>query len=256
MTDQGATCRRPDGFIWERTIWDKFLTYGTSDALNEFKGNIGVKLRGSLADYAEITDPIPAYQRGLYFNGYSAFMTFEGLNLGTEFNIGYWCKPFHFDGLFTIFAIDPSQPTGLKRILEMNRREPQAVDEFLSINWVMSTIENFNIEYYATSIADANFGINYQLEDVWWLLNLRVGSGYSVDEGRFASSYRIYWNNLFGGNTLPVFEDFFEDSISYIHLIGRTVNYEHFHGFISNFHFYNFATATYPELFVTLDTPE
>ena len=51
-------------------------------------------------------------------------MTFEGLNLGTEFNIGYWCKPFHFDGLFTIFAIDPSQPTGLKRILEMNRREP------------------------------------------------------------------------------------------------------------------------------------
>ena len=102
----GPTCKRPSGSVWIRTVWDKFLTYGQSNAKNEFKPEIGVTLKAGMADYDEYTDPIPAYQRGLYFNGYSTFMTFEGINLGTEFNFGYWCKPFYFNGLFTVFAID------------------------------------------------------------------------------------------------------------------------------------------------------
>ena len=91
-----------------RTIWDKFQTYGTDLAVNEYKSDIGVNLNGGVLPSLEIIDPIPAFERGLYFNGYSAVMTFNFLNLGTEFNFGYWLKPYHFDGLFTIFSFDSS----------------------------------------------------------------------------------------------------------------------------------------------------
>ena len=89
-----------------KTVWDKFLTYDTEYAINEYKAHIGVNLNGGVGAWSEIIDPIPASQRGLYFNGYSAVMTFNFLNLGTEFNFGYWVKPFYFEGLFTVFGLD------------------------------------------------------------------------------------------------------------------------------------------------------
>ena len=63
---------------------------------NEEKTDIGVNLIGGELEEWEWADPIPAYQRGLFFTGYSSWMTFQGLNLGTDFTIGAWVKPYDF----------------------------------------------------------------------------------------------------------------------------------------------------------------
>ena len=75
----------------------------TDHDVNEYKPNIGVQLVGGAMISYEIIDPVPAFARGLYYNGYSSASTFNGLNLGTDFNVGFWLKPFYFDALLSVF---------------------------------------------------------------------------------------------------------------------------------------------------------
>ena len=195
-------CYRDDFQRYIRVKYDKFAAYGTDHMINEYKPTIGAELIGGISTSYEIIDPVPAFERGLYYNGYSATSTFQGLNLGTEFNIGFWLKPFYFDGLFSVI-----DPTNGDMILQMKRREPDA-NENVSIAWTMKT-EGRNSEFYATSIADPSFSGFYQMENIWWLLTLRVNAEFSEDEDEFAASFRIYYNNQFGGDTINLVRDYF-----------------------------------------------
>ena len=243
--DPYRRCYRAENSRYERTIWDKFEAYMTDHMINEFKYNIGVNLIGGAQESYEIVDPVPAFQRGLYYNGYSAVSTFQGLNLGTDFNIGFWLKPFHFDALFSVFDNRSGE-----MILQMIRREPENENEVTSIAWTMKTEENVS-NFYATSIADKQFEAFYELENIWWLLTLRVNAGYSADANDFAASFRIYYNNQFGGDTINLERDYFEDSASYLHVVGRDLSWNHFHGFIGDVIYYNWGEANFPELMVS-----
>ena len=74
--------------------------------------------------------------------------------------------------------------------------------------------------------------------------------------GDFAASFRIYYNDAFGGDTINLLRDYFEDSSSFFHVLGRDFTaFSHFHGFIGDIYYYNWGEVSFPECYVT-NVPE
>jgi hypothetical protein len=151
------------------------------------------------------------------------------MNLGTDFTIGAWVKPYEFESFYEIYkpaGVIPETPEDVM-FLSVGRWEPDednVKNERASVGWGIRTWMNDDVitRSYANTIAStAASTINlYQLEDHWWLLMIRVNSKFVPADDSFALNMRMYYNENFGGDDFTIPNDYFEDSFLCQHRVG------------------------------------
>ena len=241
-------------------LWSKFTAedYLRGGPINEEKTDIGVNLIGGDSELAELSDPIPAYQRGLYFTGYSSWMTFENLNLGTDFTIGAWVKAYDFRAFYEIYkpgGVIPTFPEDAS-FLRVGRYDPppEKPNERSAVGWAIRTWNNdqFLTEAYANTMAStASSTISlYDMEEHWWLLMLRVNAKYVPSEDSFALNMRMYYNENFGGDDFTLLNDYFEDNIICTHRLGyNAMDNEFFRGYVADQIYFNVGLTKYDQMY-------
>ena len=59
---------------------------------------------------------------------------------------------------------------------------------------------------------------------------------------------RIYYNDLFAGQAPVIIDDYLEDHVDNIHIVGKTLEGSFYRGFIADIYFRNFSTTTFSSL--------
>ena len=98
--------------------------------------------------------------------------------------------------------------------------------------------------------SDQNMAFLYDLEgSKWWLFILRVNAKYVPNDDNFAVNMRIYYNRLFGGDTIDIVEDYFEDSYENEHRFGYSED-GYYRGYIADVVYYNVGLVIFESMYI------
>ena len=108
---------------------------------------------------------------------------------------------------------------------------------------------------YAANPLDPNLAPTYPMEDIWFMMSLRINSVIidTTENGndilRAYTAMRLYYNDNFAGEAPNYPDDYFEDSVDRLHILGKNLNGGYYRGFMANVIFRNQGVVTpFPSL--------
>jgi len=159
--------RNPD--VDDMWLWQKFWTPEGTNYADINQSVRGIDSIGGVEEGWDYLDPYPAYQRGLYFTGYSSFLQFHNMNLGTDFTFGAWFKPFLFDSVFAVYTPFPE----LEPRIVLTSTTENGLLTFAWKVYLEGEGETFTI---ARNPADPSLSSLYPILNTWFLCSLRINA--------------------------------------------------------------------------------